>query len=80
MVGKKGRSGRPIKWKNNPFAERNRKNALKYYYKNREERLARMREYHKKNVDIMKFAKKHGLSIPEARKRLKEQKRKERSK
>lgn len=70
MGGKKGRSGRKRKY-NDPGHEAVRKFMLDYYYKHREERKKAMQEYHKKNKEIMKYAAKHGISIPEARRRLK---------
>lgn len=79
MGGKKGRSGRKRKWKDNPLADRIRKQALDYYYKHKEARKKVMHDYHKKNVEIMKFAKKEGIGVPEARERLKKQKESEKS-
>lgn len=66
MVKKKKR-GRPIKWHNNPVAERIRKGQLEYYYRNREARLAYGRKYHKKIKD---FSIEHNISFEEARKEL----------
>ena len=65
MVGKKGKTGRPRKYHNNPVAKQIRENALKYYYKHKEERLAYSRRYHKRIKD---YADKHGISFEEARK------------
>ena len=76
MSKKKEKRGRPIKWKNNPFAERNRKVALEYWHSHREERLAYARRYHKRIKD---YADKHGISFDEAKKIL-AQKRKEKRK
>lgn len=75
MGGKKGKSGRPRKF-NDEYHRVCRELSRKYYYENKEERAKSMKKYHEKNVEIMKYAKKHGLSIPEARKILGE-KRKE---
>jgi hypothetical protein len=71
LVGKQGRSGRKRKYPDNPddpLRTIMRRNALAYYYAHKKKRLARMHDYHKENVAIMKYAAKHGISIPEARK------------
>jgi len=75
LVGKKGRSGRPKNF-DDEYHRVARKIALEYYYKHKKERAKAMREYHKKNKQIMQYAKKRGISIPEARKQLAKEKEK----
>jgi len=71
MVGKKGRSGRPKVYDDHPYFVKKRQRDRERYLKNREKTLAYRKEWHKKNLEILKYAYKHKISQTEARKRLK---------
>jgi hypothetical protein len=70
---RKGHSGRKKKFDDEYHRVAN-KLASEYYNKHKKERNKAMRDYHVKNLPVLKYAKEHGISIPEARKQLEKEK------